>query len=514
MMGAVLREQLGLLPEYLGRHVILTVCALAMGIAISLPVGILVSRNRRLQDATLAVASVIQTIPGLALLALMVPLLGMIGFVPAFIAFVLYSMLPILRNTVTGIAGVDPGVVEAARGIGMYPRQVMLRVRLPIALPVIVAGIRTATVWTVGMVTLSTVVGATSLGNYIFSGLQTQNNTAVIVGCVAAAGLALVLDGLIHLCELALVQRRKTVGTLALAGLTLVIAGGALAPYLRGGSLQTLRETLAALTSRSDYTIGAKGFTEQYILGDLMAGLLGEAGYRAEVRGGMGSTVVFDALAAGQVDAYVDYTGTLWSNAMGREENPGPDEVYAQVKQWLDDEHDIGTLGRLGFENAYALCMRRDEAERLGITSIADLAGHATDLALGTDYEFLERTEWAALQRAYDLPFAEKRSMDPALMYRAIAEEQVDVITAFSTDGRILVYDLVVLDDPRNAIPPYDALLLIAPGRRDDGAFKAALQPLVGAIGNEVMRTANKLVDKDNRTIAAAAGYVMEASGE
>ena len=513
-MSPVLQEQLALLPDYLGRHILLTVCALATSLAISLPVGIVVSRSKPLQDTTLALASVIQTVPGLALLALMVPILGQIGFVPAFIAFVLYSMLPILRNTVTGIGGVDPGVVEAARGIGMYPRQIMLRVRLPLALPVIIAGIRTACVWTVGMVTLSTVVGAPSLGNYIFSGLQTQNNTAVLVGCVAAAVLALVLDGLIHLCEVSLAQRRKAVGALALAGLSFVFVGGALAPYARGGGMQGLRDGLAALTTKADYTIGAKGFTEQYILADLMARQLIEAGFSTEVRAGMGSTVVFDALTANQVDAYIDYTGTLWSNAMGREDNPGPEAVYQGVKQWVADNYGIGALGRLGFENAYALCMRRDEAERLGIHTIDDLARHAGNLVLGTDYEFLDRTEWAALRDAYNIDFADKRSMDPALMYQAVGEEQVDVITAFSTDGRILVYDLVVLEDPRNAIPPYDAILLIAPNRRKDAAFKEALTPLLRSIGNETMRTANKLVDKDGRTIAAAAAYLTEARVE
>ena len=180
-------EQLALLPEYLSRHLVLCLSALGIGIALSIPLAVLVARSRKLRGPVLMTASAIQTIPGLALLALMVPLLGRIGFVPALIALTLYSVLPILRNTVTGIGGVDSNLIEAGTGLGMTSRQLLFDVQLPLALPVIVAGIRTAAVWVVGMATLSTPVGATSLGNFIFSGLQTQNYQAVIVGCVAAA---------------------------------------------------------------------------------------------------------------------------------------------------------------------------------------------------------------------------------------------------------------------------------------------------------------------------------------
>ena len=215
MTETALADQLRLLPEYLGHHLTLTLVALSSGIALCLPLAILVTRVKSLQWPVLTVASVAQTIPGLALLALMVPLLGQIGFLPAFIALLLYSMLPILRNTVTGILGVAPDVLEAAEGLGMTSGQRLFRVELPLAAPVIIAGIRTATVWVVGSATLSTPVGATSLGNYIFSGLQTQNSAAVLVGCAAAAALAMVLDQLIRLGELAVAGRSRTKGWLA-----------------------------------------------------------------------------------------------------------------------------------------------------------------------------------------------------------------------------------------------------------------------------------------------------------
>lgn len=204
-----LAEQLALLPNYLSHHIALTVSALAIGILICLPLAALVTRVRALQWPVLTFASVMQTIPGIALLALMVPLLGQIGALPALIALVLYSMLPMIRNTVTGILDIDPALTEAARGAGMTSGQSMRLVELPLAAPVIIAGIRTSAVWIVGTATLATPVGATSLGNYIFSGLQTQNYTAVIVGSVSAATLAIILDQFIHLIESAVSKRKR-----------------------------------------------------------------------------------------------------------------------------------------------------------------------------------------------------------------------------------------------------------------------------------------------------------------
>jgi osmoprotectant transport system permease protein len=248
--------QLALLPEYLTAHVQLTLLALLCSAALSLPLGVAVTRVRWLEQPVLGLAGVIQTIPSLALLAAMVPLLASmrlqsIGFLPAFIGLTLYGVLPILRNTVTGIAGVDPALQEAARGVGMTPRQRLWRVELPLALPVIIAGLRTATVWTVGIATLSTPIGATSLGNYIFSGLQTRNYAAVLVGCVASAGLAMVLDGLVRMVEVGLRTRRRR-----LVGVATTITVGLY--------VYTAVTLAAPLFSNADrpVMIGAKGFTE------------------------------------------------------------------------------------------------------------------------------------------------------------------------------------------------------------------------------------------------------------
>ncbi len=431
----------------------------------------------------------------------MVPLLGRIGVVPALIALVLYSVLPILRNTVTGVQEVDPNVVEAARGIGMTDGQILLQVQLPLAAPIIVAGIRTASVWTVGMATLSTPVGATSLGNYIFSGLQTQNMASVLLGCGAAAGLAITLDGLIRLAELATRRRDARLGLVSLASLALVF-GLALVPHIH---------TLAREDAAPQIVLGAKTFTEQYILVETIGNRLKAAGFSVKVLDSLGSAVIFEALANNDIDAYVDYSGTIWTNSMKREDSVPADEVLAEMKVWLDDTHGVELLGRLGFENAYALAMKRDQAETAGIESIADLSSHSHTYDIGGDYEFFARPEWIAVRNAYRLEFANERSFDSTLMYRAVADGHVDVISAFSTDGRISAFDLLVLEDPKQAFPPYDAILLLSPRARRNTELVRALKPLIGQIDDDRMRNANRAVDLDGESIEAVANAMSLA---
>jgi osmoprotectant transport system permease protein len=494
-------EQLALLPDYLSRHLLLSVTALAAGIALSLPLAFAAIRHRWLQGPILTIASTIQTVPGLALLALMVPLLRRIGFVPAVIALILYSMLPVLRNTVTGIGQVDADFVEAGRGLGMTPNQLLVRVQLPLAFPVIVAGIRTAAVWVVGIATLSTPVGATSLGNFIFSGLQTQNYVAVVVGCVAAAALALILDRLIRLFEIALARRSRAM----LGGAALLTSAALLA-----GVWPILVSAVSA-DDRPDVVIGAKTFTEQYILAELIAEVLESEGFEPSTRESLGSTVAFDALAADRIDLYVDYTGTIWANYMKRDDNPGREAIRREVSTWLEDQHGIELIATLGFENAYALAMTRARAEALGVSTIDDLVALAPGMKMGGDYEFFGRPEWAELSGRYGLRFDELVTMDSTLMYAAVAAGEIDVITAFSTDGRIPAFDLALLADTRGALPPYDAVLLMAPNAelRAPG-LRAALGAFDAAIDADLMRAANRRVDLDGGSVVTAAGRLLE----
>ncbi|HXI08266.1 MAG: ABC transporter permease/substrate-binding protein [Bradyrhizobium sp.] len=483
-------EALTHLPDYLGNHVRVSVTALALGLAASLPLAILSRHRPVLRGALLGVASVVQTVPGLALLALFYPLLlalaaltlswfgftfSAFGFLPAVLALALYSMLPVLRNTITGLNGVDAGLLEAAQGVGMTPRQSLAMVELPLALPVMMAGIRTAAVWVIGTATLSTPIGQTSLGNYIFAGLQTQNWVFVLFGCFAAAALALLVDQLLALIESGLRSRKRLRAVLGGAGIATLVAA-------------TLVPAMAR--SPSSYLVGAKTFAEQYVLSALMAQRLRATGLSAATREGLGSNVIFDALAANDIDVYVDYSGTLWVNQFHHADIKPREELLAELKTILAKQN-ITLFGDLGFENAYALVMPRRRATELGVKTIADLAARSSSMSIAGDYEFFSRPEWAALQETYRLSFRNQRTMQPDFMYAAVASGEVDVIAGYTSDGLIAKYDLVVLEDAKRAIPPYDAIVLLAPRRGGDEKLKAALRPLLGKIDIADMREAN-----------------------
>jgi osmoprotectant transport system permease protein len=495
-----LTAQLALLPVTLSHHLLLSMSALLTGILICIPLAILISRVKALQWPALTFASIVQTIPGLALLALMVPLLGQIGFLPAFIALVLYSMLPILHNTVTGILGVDPSVIEAARGIGMTSFQQLLKVELPLATPIIIAGVRTSAVWVVGTATLATPVGATSLGNYIFSGLQTQNTTAVLVGCIAAAALAISLDQLIRLLERSARQHSRRAGMAAVMGLLLLFSVAFAPLILKKGTTKT-----GALPP---IVVGAKTFTEQYILAEFLTVALKQAGLPAVSKTSLGSIILFEALAAGEVDCYADYSGTIWANVMKRTDIPPRAVLLEQMTRWLDEKYQVRLLGPLGFENTYALAISKESSLKRRISTLEELSAHASALRIGSDYEFFSRPEWFALKKSYGLQFAEQRTFDPSLMYAAIRAGSVDVISAYSTDGRLAAYNLVVLQDPHGALPPYDAVLLLAPAMAHRPDVVAALTPLLGTIADERMREANKMVDLERKSVAEAAAFL------
>ncbi len=503
------------LPDRLAWHVVLSACALALGIMLSLPLAVLAARSPRVRWPVLAVASLIQTIPSLALLALFYPLLlavsaltaqtfgvrlQALGFLPSLLALTLYSMLPILRNAVTGLTGVDPAVLEAADGVGMTPRQKLLRVQAPLAAPVIMAGVRTAAVWTIGAATLATPVGQTSLGDYIFAGLQTENWVSVLFGCAAAAVLALIVDQVLGLIESGAAKRDlKRVGV----GAAVLVLGTVLA------AASLLQRPAPA------YVIGAKNFSEQFILADIMQTRLEHAGAVVSRKDGLGSAVAFRALAGNEIDAYVDYSGTLWTNVLGRTDSPPRADMLAELTRVMKQKYGVVVLGPLGFENAYALAMKADQAKALGVVSIEDLASHAPQLRLGSDLEFLSRPEWAALKSAYGLNFKTQRSYNPTFMYRAIESGDADVISAFSSDGRIASQNLTVLTDPKHAIPAYDAVILISPRRADDARLRKALSPLIGAIPVERMREANLTVDRDadKRSPAQAAEVLAKTLG-
>ncbi len=495
-------------------HLLLSGCAVVLALAVGLPLSIWAAHDRRIGGPVLGAVSLVQTIPGLALLALFYPFLlflgtatgiaiPALGFLPALMALALYALLPILRNGVVSIREIDPLLIEAANGLGMTARQRLLHVELPLGAPTIMAGIRTASVWTIGTATLATTIGQPSLGDLIFSGLQTEDWRRVLIGCIASAALAISVDALLAHLEAGMRERSPW---RVRSGLALIVAGlcAAFVP------LQAILSNPQPLAGRA-ITIGAKNFAEQYILARAIETRLRAAGFRTERREGLGSAVAYRALAAGDIDVYVDYSGTLWTNILGRTDTPPSTTMLPKLAAALKQRDDVTVLGGLGFENAYTFAMERARATSLGIASLDDLARVAPELRLASDLEFLDRPEWQTVDRAYRLRFRDKRAYTPTFMYRALASGSADVISAFSSDGRIAAMELVTLRDPRGALPHYDAVLLLSPHAAQDAALVAALRPLIGSISIARMRHANWMVDRDQdkRTPLVAAAYLL-----
>ncbi|MGB5723391.1 MAG: glycine betaine ABC transporter substrate-binding protein, partial [Parasphingorhabdus sp.] len=311
----------------------------------------------------------------------------------------------------------------------------------------------------------------------------TQNWTLVLAGCLFSAALAIAVDLLLGLIERGIRERRRI---LVGAGLAIIAAG-------------LLTAMLPLMVARDNVVvIGAKGFSEQFILARLIGSRLEEAGYEVRYRDGLGSAVVYQALSEGDIDVYVDYSGTIWTNQMRRTDSQPKSAMLDTIAQWTSTSHGVKMLGALGFENSYAFAVRPEDARSKSLRTLNDLARVSSDFNFGTDVEFLERPEWRMVQAAYPIRFKDARSFSPTFMYPALASGEVDVISAFSSDGRIAANGFVVLEDTKNAVPSYEAILLLAPNRNNDDKFVAALNPLVGAITVEKMREANYMVDRED----------------
>jgi osmoprotectant transport system permease protein len=497
------------LPDYLGGHILLSVSALVVGLAFSVPLGIAVGRRPKMAEWTQGVASVIQTVPSLALLVLMVPLLGgQTGFWPAFVALILYSVLPILANTVVGLRGVDPVLIEAGRGLGMSDRELLRKVQLPLAAPVIIAGVRTATVLVVGTATLATPVGGTSLGNYIFGGLETSDYLATVFGCVLAAALAIVMDQLVRLFELAAQRRDRRLAWMGALGLLLLLVAGLYGP-------------ISKLFGPSPEYVAGAPFTEQHILSEVMKEKLRRAGFTVNQRKGMAEGVQFLALRGSEIDCCINYTGNIWTVLMKEKASAQRSILRERVRRFLRESYGVIYLGELGFENAYALAMNPKRAELLlgsnrtqwTVSTLAEQT-RRLPVSVAGDLQFFRRPEWRQLRDRYELHFREKKEADPTLMYGAVRDGQVDVIVAYTSDGRIEKYGLALLQDDLGVLPSYDAILLVSARAAVKPGFLQALQPLVdngGAIRDAAMQEANRQVDVEGNSPRWVGLQLLEA---
>lgn len=505
------------LPELILRtqeHLFLTGIATGAAVTAGVPVGIYIAKKKWIRTAVFGIAGIIQTVPSLAMLAFLLAILGKIGAVPAITALILYALLPIIQNTVTGLENVPPETLEASRGMGMTPWQQMKMVRLPLAMPVIIAGIKTAAVISVGIATLSAFIGAGGLGEFINRGLSLSDTRLIMLGAVPSAILALYVSLSIAAIEWGLNEKRRRRSPFfagnsgkyaAFIPITLLIILGA-----AGEAYQP-----SAAVSGRTITVGSKNFTEQLILGEMIAQRIEAAGLNVKRMLNLGGTMIcHGALEAGEIDIYPEYTGTALLAVLKSETRPpDPDVVFAIVSRKYEKRYDLKWLDPFGFNNTYAIAVRKGKAGEHGWKKVSDMIDDAPSLKAGFTAEFSERPDgYPGLKRAYGIEFGTVLNLDPALMYEAVREDQVDVITAFSTDSRIQGYGLFLLEDDRLFFPPYYA----APVVRNETLrlypeIEKALAPLAGLIDEETMQGLNFQVDQEKRSVKdVVAEFLME----
>lgn len=498
-------------------HLKLTAISVGLAILIGVPLGIFISYTSKAGKPVLSLANIIQAIPSMALLGFMIPLFG-IGTVPSIVAVVLYSLLPIIKNTYTGIENINPQTLEAAKGIGLTPFQVLTKVQIPLALPVIMAGVRIASVTAVGLMTMAAFIGAGGLGYLVFSGIKTVNNNQILAGAIPACILALTVDFLLGLVEklvtpvslqkgdTALKKKRRTMQKAVLSVAAFLLAGVFIVTSL-GGQMQSSRTI----------SIGSKDFTEQEILGNMMADLIED---RTDIsvnrRLNLGGTqVCFGALKGGDIDLYIEYSGTAYTDMLKHPPVSDMEKVYQTVKKELKEQYGIEVLKQMNFNNTYTLAVTQETAKQYGLESISDLAKRAGSMTSGTTFEFSNREDGlSGLQKAYGFQIGSSLTLDNSPRYLALQNGEVDVIDSFSTDGLLKKFNLKTLIDDRKFFPPYYAVPIIREEALEEfPEIPALLEELGPLLTDEVMMELNYQVDELQQTPAEVAYKFLVENG-
>ncbi|MBQ4094368.1 MAG: ABC transporter permease/substrate-binding protein [Oscillospiraceae bacterium] len=458
-------DNAALLLQLTVQHLRIGMLAVSCAILIGIPLGLLVARVAPVRKPILGAASVMQAIPSLALMGFFIPLVG-IGDKTAIIIIALYAILPILRNTYTGLVNTDPNILEAARGIGMTEKQVLFKVQFPLALPVIMAGVRVAAVNSVSTATLAAFIGGGGLGKQIQAGIQIISTNMILSGAIPACILALTMDHVFGIIEKAVVPL-----SLSMPASAIDAASIAQAKRSRKRILTAVVLILAVLFGSIIYdsidfdktptiTIATTEYIELRIVSQIYAQLIED---RTDIKvvqnNAMGSfSVIWEALKAGEVDCIPGYTGTYYATVLGLPILPDMDAdvMYGDIEVALEDFNVTGA-GQLGPNNQYVFAVPHEMAEKYGLEKVSDLAPISEDLTVGCSANFYSRTPDGLfpVSEAYGLNFKNALTFGSAPMYLALENGDVDVIVTYRTDGLLQKYDLVFLEDDLQFFPPY-----------------------------------------------------------
>ena len=505
-IGSLLWERKDFFAGLVLEHLQISLLAILIAIVIGGIFGLFISEFQKAAKPALGAVNFLYTIPSISMLGFLIPFSG-VGNATAVIALTVYALLPMVRNTYTGMTNVDSAILEAAKGMGSTRLQILFKIRLPLAMPVIMSGIRSMVTMTIALAGIASFIGAGGLGVAIYRGITTNQGAMTMAGSLLTALLALLLDFLFGFIERRMTKRsaraKRTNHFLGLAALLLCL----------------LAILAAALSSRKGETIhiATRPMTEQYVLGEMLDILIEQdTDLEVELTQGVGggTSNIQPAMESGEFDIYPEYTGTAW-NMVLKEEGLYTEDLFEEMEQEYQERYSMQWAGMYGFNNTYGLVVRREIAEQYGLKTYSDLAAVSDQLIFGAEYDFFEREDgYDALCETYGLSFKETMDLDIGLKYQALNQERIDVMVVFTTDGQLSASDVVVLEDDKQFYPSYLCGNIIrSEVLEEHPELNEVFEKVTGIISDNDMAQMNYQVETEGREPRDVAEEFLDARG-
>ena len=486
-------------------HILISLLAISIASVLGIILGIIISEYRKFSGLILGTVNILYTIPSIALLGFFITITG-VGNTTALIALIIYALLPIIRSTYTGIVNINPLIIEASEGMGSTKLQQLFKVKIPLALPVLMSGIRNMVTMTIALAGIASFVGAGGLGVAIYRGITTNNSAMTFLGSLLIAILALVFDFILGLIEKRLTNHKrikyKINPKLIILGLFIVIFG-----------------VYFSLNSKKDKTINiaTKPMTEGYILGQMLTELIEQdTDLKVNITNGVGggTSNIHPAIVKGEFDLYPEYTGTSWE-AVLKKEGSYDESKFDELQKEYKEKYNLEYVNLYGFNNTYGLAVNKDIAKKYNLKTYSDLAKVSNNLIFGAEYDFFEREDgYKELQKVYNMNFKKQIDMDIGLKYQAMKDKKIDVMVIFTTDGQLAISDVVVLEDDKKMYPSYRAGTVIRSEILSEyPELKPVLEKLNNILDDKTMADLNYQVESEGKKPEDVAREYLQEKG-
>ena len=486
-------------------HILISLLAISIASVLGIILGIIISEYRRFSGLILGTVNILYTIPSIALLGFFITITG-VGNTTALIALIIYALLPIIRSTYTGIVNINPLIIEASEGMGSTKLQQLFKVKLPLALPVLMSGIRNMVTMTIALAGIASFVGAGGLGVAIYRGITTNNSAMTFLGSLLIAILALIFDFILGIIEKRLTNHKRTKYKvnfkLIILGLFIIIFG-----------------VYFSLNSKKDKTINiaTKPMTEGYILGQMLTELIEQdTDLKVNMTTGVGggTSNIHPAMLKGEFDLYPEYTGTSWE-AVLKKEGSYDESKFDELQKEYKEKYNLEYVNLYGFNNTYGLAVNKDIAEKYNLKTYSDLAKVSNNLIFGAEYDFFEREDgYKELQKVYNMNFKKQIDMDIGLKYQAMKDKKIDVMVIFTTDGQLAISDVVVLEDDKKMYPSYRAGTVVRSEILSEyPELKAVLEKLNNILDDKTMADLNYQVESEGKKPEDVAREYLQEKG-